>query len=934
MMVKGIAKYLLAAAVLSGLVYSCSTQRNTSLSRNHHALTTRYNVKFNAEQSFLKGLDQIEKSYKADYSDLLPVFIISDPAMQKVASGNMKACIDKCQKAIKTHSIRVKPDKKPARNAPEKERRFYEQEEFNPVMPSVFLLMAKAELYGGDFESAVSTCSYIQQHFSHDKKTCDASKIYQAIAYYIDDWLYEAENIFVKMNDEGFDSSLNALYSTAYGDLLLHQGRTQEAIPLIEIGLSNTHRKVEKQRYTYLLAQLYQSVGQDDKSYSYYKKVTNLSPSYEMDLNARIHQTEVNHHISQKAVVRKLLRMSRNKNNADYLDAIHYAIGNYYLNDKDTVQAIEQYKTAIAKSTLGGHYKAQSLITLGGLYYDDENFRPAVPCYKEGNPLIEDDNSIKEMVAERDRILQILEPYVETIFVQDSLQAMAALPEERRSAIIDSIIEVVKKQLKEEARKKSQEEALSANEEFTKENVKESDEPKATVSNGDNSWYFYNEASLKQGKKDFEKNWGKRSLEDNWRIRNKGTFFSDLNASLNGTDETPPADGTTTAPDGLLTDIEAESTATDAPEFEASDDPTEPGYYLKDLPFTEEQIAESNAQIAEAMFNAAKVYREQMENDDLALRTFAELERRFPADTLWLPETYYLCYLILMQHHENEKAEDNRHKLLTNHPNTEQAEILSDSLFIQKMIDMYAHEDSMYNETYRHFISNHADSVKANYSYVEANYSRSTLMPKFMFLRAMEAVKDGDGELFLRLITEITAKYPNCDLKDMVSQMLAYWNAGLRPQGFNGFYEGYVDIDSLMLDSISNQFTYQPKEPHLMVLSYPSDSTNANHLLFDVALYNFTNFLIRDYELSLEQLAKHDVLVIRPFENAEDVTRYASWMNFQTERPEEKYPGLVILIISESNFKLLNTTTFGDNITPIEAYIRFYRKHYLGEEIE
>ena len=918
---------LLALMMTTG----CSTQKNTPASRRHHALTTRYNVRFNAEQFYLKGVEQTEKAYREDFSELLPVYIISAPAMQQTAAGQMKSCIGKCEQAIKTHSIRVKPEKKPGRNASAKDKAFYEQEEFNPVMPSVFLLMAKAQFYQGDFMSALSTATYIQQHFSHDRKVSDAARLLQARAYYFSDWMYEAENIFVKMNEEGFDPSLTADYSMAYADLLLRRGETEEAIPLLEIALSNLRHKYDKQRINYLLAQLYQLQGHDERALKYYKAVCRLNPPYEMDLNARIRQTEVDHRGGEHSQLNKLTRLSRNPNNADYLDAIHYAIGNVLLARRDTAGAIEHYRSAIQKSTKNGLYKAQALLKLGGLYYDREEFRPAVPLYEEGNRLLKKEHSLKELAAERDRILQRLAPHVETVFVQDSLQAMAALPEERRNAIIDSIIVEVKKRLKEEQRQQDMEEALSANEAFTQAGRQEADEPSAALTVGDDSWYFYNENSLKQGRKAFEKAWGRRALEDNWRIKNKGSFFTDL-AAQNGENAAAADSLALPALDGAAeNDTPA---AVEVPDFELSDDPTEPGYYLHDLPFTPEQIEASDALIAEALFNEAKIFREEMENDALALRTFALLESRFPADSLWLPESYYLCYLILMQHHEGARAETDRQKLLSRFPDSEQAALLADPLFLQRLQEMYATEDSLYSETYHHFLENHSDTVKANCDYVEAHYQRSALRPNFMFLRALEAVKDGDGELFLSLITSIATEFPGHTLQETASKMVGYWNAGLRPQGFDGFYEGYVDIDSVMVDSIANSFVYDPAEAHYLVLTYPADSVNANRLLFDVALYNFTNFLIRDYELSLERVADMDALVIRSFENAEDVSRYSSWMNFQTEAPEAKYPGLRRILISESNFNLINTISFGDKISPSEVYDRFYRRAYLGQEEE
>jgi len=91
---------------------------------------------------------------------------------------------------------------------------------------------------------------------------------------------------------------------------------------------------------------------------------------------------------------------------------------------------------------------------------------------------------------------------------------------------------------------------------------------------------------------------------------------------------------------------------------------------------------------------------------------------------------------------------------------------------------------------------------------------------------------------------------------------------------------------------------------------------------FDVALYNFTNFLIRDYELNFVKVGQMNVLLISGFENAEDVMRYRSWIVFQNEKPEVKYPGIQFILVSESNLKILQ-----EGVSP-EKYLDFFEKNY------
>lgn len=927
---------LLGLMLLSGL--ACSTQQNTRASRSYHALTTRYNVRFNGEESYKKGLRQIETSVKNDYSTLLPIYPISDHSLGVSVSGPMATCIAKCEKAIKEHSIRVKPDKKPARNASLKERMFYEQEEFNPVMGSVFLLMAKAQFHKADFESSLATCSYILRHFSLDKDLCDETKIWQARAYYESDWMYEAENVLNKLNEEGFRSSLTKDYSLAYADFLIKRENYSEAIPFLEIGLKNTMSRREKQRYHFILGQLYQQTGEPGKALDHYKAVSRLNPPYEMDLSARIRQTEVDNKGGSRRSLRKLRSMSRNPNNADYLDAIYYAMGNIHATAGDTAAAVECYRQAVEKSTRKGPYKLQPLLAMGRYYYDKEDFRPAAPCYEEAKSLVKEDHADYEEIAFRAEVLGHLAPHLETIHVQDSLQAVVLMPEEQRNARIDSLIAEARKAAKEAARQQARDEARSRNEEMTsamqQRNEAAAPTPPPAVGTDDNSWYFYNERAKTAGRREFERLWGRRAQEDLWRLKNKAAFQNlqsgDAQAGDPSLADTGSAAGDTASVSASSDFVPQEI------DFEPSDDPTEPGYYLKDLPLTEELWQASNDKIREALFQAGMVLRQEMRNDRQALKMFDELARRFPDDEEFLPEARYVSYLMLMQQGNTAAAERQRQLLLDDFSASDQATLLSDPDYLQKLGRMYQVQDSLFAATYRHFLAGRSDSVIMNYDYLVQEYPYSNLRRNFMFLRALEAVKAGDGELFYELMKSLAemggkgeegGKDGEDPLLSTAKGMTALWDEGRRPVSFSDFYlrNGMTLADSLAmaaLDSIADRFDYLPDEPHILALGYSSDSINVNKLLFDVALYNFTNFLIRDYDLSVEKWGAQEVLVIRSFENAEDVLRYVSWMTFQGQLPDIRYPGLKYIIVSESNLRKM------EGQYPEDAYQRFFQKYY------
>ena len=624
--------------------------------------------------------------------------------------------------------------------------------------------------------------------------------------------------------------------------------------------------------------------------------------------------------------MKKIIRLSRSSKNTEYLDQIYYAMGNLYFAAHDTAKAVSSFHTALSKSTQNGSDKLKTLLALGGFYYKTEQFIKAEPCYTDALSILTKDDERYPEASQRAEVLKVLAPNLQTIHDEDSLQLVAKMPEKERNELIASLVKAAEKKAKEDARQKSVDEALKANEEnmVDGENTGQPSRtpPVQTISN-DKSWYFYNPTTVSKGMSDFQRKWGKRSLKDDWRRNNKSALFENTNLTDNNTATTKEKlvkDSTRT--------VESEPTESQASNAsEGADDPLNAQYYLKNLPFTETQVTASNERIAEALYNAGIVYREQMENDKLAMNSFRELENRFP-ESPWLENAYYITYLMLKQQKRDAEADIDRKKQITLFPEGPMAKRLDDPLFIEKLIEMYQVQDTLYAQTYQLYLQHKTDSIFSIGHYVEENYPVSPLIPKFTFLEAMESARTGKTEDFHRLLTYIVENYPKSDIAPIATKMLAYWNEGRRPvpsAGFTNLLQKYsgVENDSIAkLDSLARQFQFNPAEAHVMLISYPADSTNINRLQFDVALYNFTNFLIRDYDLSFAKVGKMDVLLIRGFENAEDVMRYRSWIVFQNQKPEEKYPGIRYILISESNLKLL------EEGVPPEKYLDFFEKKY------
>ena len=129
-------------------------------------------------------------------------------------------------------------------------------------------------------------------------------------------------------------------------------------------------------------------------------------------------------------------------------------------------------------------------------------------------------------------------------------------------------------------------------------------------------------------------------------------------------------------------------------------------------------------------------------------------------------------------------------------------------------------------------------------------------------------------------------------------------------------------------DSTPAERNSQPTATNRFVflLSYSPDSVNENQLLFEVAKYNFTTYMARNFDISIEDLQGLHRLQVSGFQNYDEARQYANELHQQA--------GILRLIskarsyvISEPNLELL-----GRNLS-YDDYDKFYTRHFAPLKI-
>jgi len=869
----------------------CSTKKNTWASRTYQATNTRFNVYFNGYLSYNEGLKNIQRANKEDYSGIIPMYPISHHSNTTAATTDMDRTIEKCRKAIKLHSIKVKPKKNLKKiNQPEY-KLFLSQEEFNPAMKEAWLLLAKAEFHKGEFMGSVGTFSYIARHYSTDKDMVAECQLWIARAYGEMGWIYEAEQVLSKIQQDNLQRSSTGLFVSVNADLLLKKRQYKEAIPFLELALSKEKNKSLEQRFGYLLAQLYQKTGDYKAAYDAYSKVIKLNPPYEMDFNARIARAQLNTENVQK--IRKELRvMLKNRNNKDYLDQLYYALGNTYLVHKDTTQAIENYTLSVDTSSRKGTDKAVTLIALGDLYYTKRNYVLAQPCYDEASKIITNEHDDYSRVSKRAETLSELVAQNDIIVLQDSLQKLSAMSEAKRLEIVNKIItKVIADEFLAVADEMKENSERSRNLAMTGDEV--GLQPIGMNSMG--GWYFYNPDILRTGQIEFSKRWGNRKLEDNWRRVSKATsLFTDENS--NKTAESGSGDTTVVKQ-----------------KVEVVSNNKTPEFYLRQIPKTPEQLAKSNGDIATAMFSMGQIYKDKIEDYAMAISTFTEFIRRFGSDER-VPDAYFYLYLIQIKHGNQSEAERYRLKLVTDYPNTKYYKILVQPDYTERLERMYREQDSIYSLTYQAYNKSDFETVFNYVAYIQKNYPMASLMPKFLFLNALSVGKKDTQDKFRTALNDLVTSYPTSDVSAMAKDILALMKQGQEAK--NGTSSGTLlsrreeVTKAEVVDITKLKFSTDKLGKHRLLLISNTNMENMHKLQYNVASFNFSRFMIKDFDLVINKLdTAQNALSITNFESFDEVSWYINSINSDPTLTKMFYDFQVKkVIISEENFGLLKNT--------------------------
>lgn len=821
-------KRLLYSCALLSILASCSTKKNTVVSRAYHNMTARYNGYYYSGVNIDDGVYKIERSHKDNYEKILPIYIY--PSMEKAKSTfpEFDKAIKKSTLCIQRHTIK---DKKNA-----------EVPTAGKWIDNNWINIGISQFYKREFFSAIESFEYVTRTYTKSKDK------YTAML-----WLVKAYNeigsvssaapiLSLLKNEKKLPKKIEKELPVVYADYYIRRGQNNEAATkLMEAGRNNNlftgiNRK-KRGRYTFITAQLFEQAKDDKRAIEYYKKTIKLKPQYEMIFYSKIRMArllDVKRNNSEKTK-KDLLRMAKEFKNNEYYDVIYYTLGEIEQKERNQAQALYYYKKSVQTSVSNPNQKALSFLRLGEINFDMANYQPAEAYYDSAVVTLPQEHPEYKSILARKKTLETLVGHIKTITKEDSLQRIAKMTDSERDAFIDKLIE---RQQKEDERKARELEAAK-NAPPSMNNLTPT--PEMSFNQGGVSFYFYNPNIVAIGISDFTKKWGNRKLEDNWRRSNKSIIM-----------ETPPQDNDT----GAVAGTEKIKLPTTSRE-----------YYKKNLPTTDSSLAKSNGRIIKAYYMLGSIYKEELNNTKKTISSFEELNTRFPSNR-YLLNTYYTLYRIYQDAKNQPKADYYKEKILSEFPDSEFALLIRNPDHAAELNSKKSEVENFYAIVFESYHNNNYAQALSGAREGLSKFGKNDYQPKFEFIKSLSLgkLKGIDSlEVNLKLLV---ARYPNSDVTPQANDILMAIKKQKNPEAFAVPVNKSPEVkkDTFMVNNDSQHYLVAiSKDDPQMISDFKTNLNKFNTVFYSDKEFNVSSNLFGDSK---------QIVILKSFPNALEATKY------------------------------------------------------------
>lgn len=713
-------------------------------------LTTHYNYFFNANNKLNEIIEGAKQAFRDDYTELLPFYNYTLNATAQ-DSTQLDSVIYKSRTALVMHDLR------------------------NEWADNMYLLWGAAWFFEKKFDSAALMFQFINYSFAekepdgyykyigsrldgnnassiatNEKKKAmsgfgsrNEAFLWQIRTFIESDRFTEAGTLITTLKEDPFfPERLNEDLEEVQAYWFYKQNILDSSAVHLINALDNAQTKQEKARWEYLIAQMFEKAGNVDAAKEYFTKAIGHTTDPVMDVYSRLNVVRVTKDSTENYIdrnVAELLKMAKKDRYSDYRDVIYYMAAQMEM-DRNNLAAAQALLLKASKYNNGNlSSRSKSFLMIADLAYDQKKYIQAAAFYDSIN-VVELKEEEAKRVQERKSTLTKIVSYASTITRQDSLQRIAAMPEEERTTYINKLL---RRLLKEQGLSES---VLTSGNSLPNNNA--ADLFSSSQSKGE--WYFYNSTLKTQGAAQFKQVWGNRPNADNWRR------FSNVSQQL-----------TTRLPDNNLPANQSGSPTV------AVDNTPSLSNLTRDLPLTEEQLKVSNDSISNALFGLGTVLINEAEDYLSAIDALEKLRSHYPSYSN-MSEVLFNLYFAYKKTGNEVEANKIKQLLLAQYPSSKFAGIISGTT--SATASQSEETTKAYNDIYNLFIEGRFDEAEAAKKLADSIYKTNYWQPQLLYIEAVYHIRQREDSVAKNILQTLIGQDPNAPMAKKAQTMIDVLN--------------------------------------------------------------------------------------------------------------------------------------------------------------
>ncbi|MBP6424376.1 MAG: tetratricopeptide repeat protein [Flavobacterium sp.] len=707
-------------------------------------MTTQYNILYNGGVGFDKGVADIKLKSKNNFWKRLPVekMQLSDGSISDtVHNANFDLAETKATKAIQKHSM----------NIGGKERNYQTDE--------AYLMLGKARYYDQRFVPALDAFNYILYKYPNSSNIYEAKIWSEKTNMRLGNDALVIKNLSKLLKDYKLKHQALANANAVLAEAFLNIEERDSAVAKLQIAQEFTKINTEKERYRFILGQLYEELGKREQALASYQSVIDMNRKADRDYLIQAYAKKAQLFDFQKGdkeqMKKMFVKLVENRENRPFLDVIYHQMGLYYDKSNDPDLALKNYTLSLKKTKDNSYLAASNYRNLGNMYFKSAEFPLAAKYYD--STLVKLDKNTREF-AQIEKVRKNLDDVIKydaLAHTNDSILKVVALSATDRIVFFGNHIEVLKKKEAQEALVKKQKEAMAnfeksgngapAGDVLINPNVRVRSLPKLDTGSAAATFYFYNPTTVAFGQLEFQKNWGKRNSNGYWRM---STTAEDIAIA--------------TTSDDLVLETESPKTA------EKVNDKYSVASYLNQIPTDKKVLDSINQERNFAYYQLGIIYKEKFKEYALATTKLEKVLEQNPEEKLVLPTLYNLYKLYQMT--DANKALVLKNRIMSEFSSSRYAQIISNTDANNSYTET---PEKTYNQYYKSFEEEHFVDVLEKLNTAIIQFSGEEILPKLELLRANTQAKLFGVVAYKKALEEVAAQYPNTEEGKQAQEILS-----------------------------------------------------------------------------------------------------------------------------------------------------------------